>query len=86
MGGGESASALDRIAFKTTKDMAREDTICTWLCAISGACETIALGCSTIKVIPYRGQVYVCAKIISKGCMVYRNLCSGDGCEDLLNK
>lgn len=79
-GGGESASALGRIVFKATKDFARGDAICTGLCMISGTCETIALGCSTIKIIPFRGRIYICAKIISKGCMSYRNLCAGDGC------
>ena len=78
--GSESAGALGRIVFKTTKDIARGDAVCTGLCAISGTCETIALGCATIKIIPYRGQIYVFAKIISKGCMSYRNLCAGEGC------
>ena len=79
-GGSESASAIGRIAFKTAKDVARGDSICTGLCLVSGACETIALGCSTVKIIPFRGRIYVCVKIISKGCMSYRNLCAGDDC------
>ena len=79
-GGGESASALGRIVFKTGKDIARGDSVCTGLCLISGTCETIAFGCSTIKILPFRGRIYVCAKIVSKGCMSYRNLCAGDGC------
>jgi len=79
-GGGESASSLGRIVFKATKDVARGDAVCTGLCAVSGTCETIALGCSTIKIIPFRGRIYVCAKIVSKGCMTYRNLCAGEGC------
>lgn len=78
--GTESAGALGRILFKTTKDITRGDAVSTGLCAISGTCETIALGCSTIKIIPYRGRIYVCAKIISKGCMSYRNLCAEEGC------
>jgi len=80
LGGGESAGSLGRIAFKTTKDIARGDTVCTGLCILSGTCETIALGCSTVKIIPFRGKIYVCAKIISKGCMSYRNICAGEGC------
>jgi hypothetical protein len=80
VGGGETAGALGRIAFKTTKDIARGDSVCTGLCLISGTCETIAFGCSTIKIIPFRGRIYVCAKIVSKGCMSYRNLCTGEGC------
>lgn len=80
IGGGESGSALGRIVFKTTKDIVRGDAVCTGLCIVSGTCETVALGCSTIKIIPFRGRVYVCAKIVSKGCMTYRNLCAGDGC------
>jgi len=79
-GGGESASALGKIAFKTTKDIARGDTICTGLCAISGTCETVALCCSTIKAIPFRGRIYVGAKIVSVGCMSFRNACVGEGC------
>ena len=56
-GGTESAGAIGRIAFKVTKDVARGDSICTGLCAVSGTCETIALGCSTIKIIPCRGRI-----------------------------
>jgi len=80
VGGGESAAALGKIAFKTTKDIARGDTLCTGLCVVSGTCEAIALCCSTIKVIPFRGRVYVCAKIVSKGCISFRNACVGEGC------
>ena len=80
VGGGETAGALGRIAFKTTKDIARGDSVCTGLCLVSGACETVAFGCSTIKIIPFRGRIYVCAKIVSKGCMSYRNLCAGEEC------
>ncbi len=79
-GGGKYAGALGSIGLKTTKDIALGDAVYTGLCDISGMCETIALGCSTIKVIPYKGQIYLYAKIISKGCMSYRNLCAGDGC------
>jgi hypothetical protein len=78
--GSESASSIGRIAFKATKDIARGDSVCIGLCLLSGACETIALGCSTCKFIPYRGRIYVCAKIVSKGCMTYRNNCAGEGC------
>ena len=79
-GGGESAAALGKIALKTTKDIARGDTVCTGLCVVSGTCETIALCCSTVKAIPFRGRVYVCAKIVSRGCMSFRNACVGEGC------
>ena len=78
--GTESASAIDWIVFKTTKDIARDDTVCTGLCLISGTCETITLSCSTIKVIPFRGRIYVGAKIISRGCITFRNACAGEGC------
>ena len=78
--GTESAGALGKVAFKATKDAARGDTVCTGLCLVSGACETIALCCSTIKVIPFRGRIYVGAKIVSKGCMTFRNACAGEGC------
>ena len=78
IGGGETANSINRIAFKTTKDIARGDSIYTGLCLISGTCETITFGCSTIKIIPFRGRIYVGAKIVSKGCMSYRNLCAGE--------
>lgn len=78
--GGESARAAAVIAFKTTKDAARGDKTCTSLCLISAACETVALGCSTVKIIPFRGRIYVGCKILSKGCMTFRNLCASDGC------
>lgn len=78
--GTESAGALSRVAFKATKDAARGDSVCTGLCLVSGACETVALCCSTIKVIPFRGRIYVGAKIISKGCITFRNACAGEGC------
>lgn len=80
IGGGEASCALGNIVFKTTKDIVRGDTICTGLCIVSGTCETIALACSTVKVIPCRGRIYVCAKIVSKGLMTYRNACAGEGC------
>lgn len=78
--GGESSAALGKIAFKTTKDISRGDKVCTGLCLISVGCEAIALSCSTIKIIPFRGQIYVGAKIVSRGCMSFRNACVGEGC------
>ena len=78
--GTESAGALGRVAFKAIKDGARGDTVCTGLCLVSGTCETVALCCSTIKVIPFRGRIYVGAKIISRGCIAFRNACAGEGC------
>lgn len=80
VGGSESTAALGNIAFKTMKDVARGDKICTGLCLVSATCESVALGCSTIRVIPFRGRIYIGAKIISKGCMTYRNACAGEGC------
>jgi hypothetical protein len=79
-GGTESAGALGKILFKTTKDIARGDSVCTGLCVVSGTCESVALCCSTIKIIPYRGRIYVGAKIVSRGCMTFRNACAGEGC------
>lgn len=78
--GSESAVAFGKIAFKTGRDIARGDAVCTGLCAVSGLCETVAIGCSTIKIIPFRDRIYVCVKIVSRGCMTYRNLCAGEGC------
>ena len=80
VGGSESAGALGKILYKTSKDVARGDTVCTGLCVISGTCESVALCCSTIKIIPFRGRIYIGAKIISKGCMGFRNACAGEGC------
>lgn len=78
--GSESANALGKIGFKTTKDISRGDPMCTGLCLVSGTCESIAICCSTIKIIPFRGKIFVSAKIISKGCMTFRNSCTGEGC------
>ena len=80
VGGSESSGALAKIAFKTTKDIARGDRVCTGLCLVSATCETLALSCSLVKVIPFRGQIYIGSKIISKGCMTWRNACAGEGC------
>lgn len=80
IGGTEASSSLGKIAFKTVKDIGRGDAVCTGLCCISAGCESIALGCSIIKAIPFRGKLYTSAKIISKGCMAYRNLCASEGC------
>lgn len=77
--GSEAASALGKIVFKTTKDIAGGDVVCTGCCIVSGTCETVALCCSTIKIIPFHGRIYVGAKIISKGCMSFRNACTGEG-------
>jgi len=78
--GSESSGALAKIAFKTTKDIARGDRVCTGLCLVSATCETLALSCSPVKVIPFRGRIYIGFKIISKGCMTWRNACAGEGC------
>lgn len=80
VGGTESSRAIANIAFKTTKDMARGDKVCTGLCLVSATCETVALGCSTMKFIPCRGRLYIASKIVSKGCMTWRNACAGEGC------
>ena len=80
VGGVESSGALANVAFKTTKDIARGDKVCTGLCLVSAACETVALGCSTIKGIPCRGKIYIGSKMVSKACMNWRNACAGEGC------
>ena len=80
LAGGESIGAVGRIAYKTTRDIAKGDTLCTGLCFISGTAETVAFICSTVKIIPFRGKIYVGAKFISRGCMSFRNLCAGEGC------
>ena len=72
---------IGKIAFKTVKDIARGDAICTVLCAISNTCESIGLCCSMIKTISFKGRFYIGAKVVSKDCMTYINLCVGE--EDL---
>ena len=79
-GGGESTDAFGRIAFKITKDIVSGDAVCTGFCLISGTCEAVAFCCSTVKILPFQGRIYVGAKIIGKGCMAYRNACAGEGC------
>lgn len=79
-GGGEASTSLGKIMFKAGKDVARGDATCTGLCCVSATCESVAILCSTVKVIPFRGRIYVGVKIISKGCMTYRNLCAGENC------
>ena len=76
--GGEISSSIGRIAFKTTQDLARGNRVCASLCLASITCETIAFGYCAIKILPFRGKVYVGAKIISKGCMTFRNLAAGE--------
>lgn len=78
--GGEASTAIGKIIYKTTRDVSRGDTICTGLCVVSGVCETLALGCSTLKKLPLRGKIYIGAKMVSRGCMAYRNRCAGEGC------
>ncbi len=80
IGGGEATTSFSKVAFKTTKDIARGDKVCTGLYLISGVSEGLALACSTVRIIPFRGRIYVGAKLVSKGCMTYRNLCVGEGC------
>ena len=80
IGGGEASKSLGTILFKAGKDIARKDVTCTTLCCVSAACESVALLCSTTSFIPFSGRVYVGAKVISQGCMRYRNLCVGEGC------
>jgi len=66
--------------FKAGKDIARGDVTCTGLCYVSATCESVALLCSTVLIIPFRGRIYVGVKIVSRGCMTFRNLCAGEGC------
>jgi hypothetical protein len=80
IGGAEASTALGKIIFKTTKDVGRGDRVCTGLCVVSAACEAVAVGCSTLKILPGRGRIYVGAKVISRGCMAFRNACAGEGC------
>jgi hypothetical protein len=80
VGGSEASVSLGTIIFKAGKDIARKDVTCTSLCCVSATCESVALLCSTTSFIPFSGRVYIGAKIISKGCMRYRNLCAGEGC------
>jgi hypothetical protein len=79
-GGFESSGSLVKVIFKATKDIARDDKVCTGLCLISARCETVTFSCSTVKLIPYRGRIYIGYKIISRSCMSWRNACAKEGC------
>ncbi len=79
-GGSEAARALGRIAYKSKTDIMRGDKLCTGLCLVSATCETICIGCAVIKILPFRENVYLTAKLVSQGCMTFRNLCAGEGC------
>lgn len=69
--GYESVSAFSKILFKTIKEIARGDSLCTGICRVFGTGETVAFCCSTIKIIPFRDRVYVDAKIISRNCITF---------------
>ena len=79
-GGSESATARGRVTFKTIRDRAWGEMVCTGLCLVSGTCEAIALGYSTMKRMPFRGRIYLSSKLISRGCITFRNACTGEGC------
>ena len=65
IGTSKSEPTLGRITLKVTKNVDQGNTICTGLYIISHTCETVALGCSIIKVIPFRGRIYTGAKVTS---------------------
>ena len=75
----ENCYAPNAIVIDATKDLARGNTVCTGLCLVSGTCEIITVCCSTVKILPFRDRIYVGAKIVSKGCMTFRNACAGEG-------
>lgn len=80
-GGVSQAQLFRKLHLKQQRiSIARGEKVCTGLCLVSGVSEGLAFVCSTVKVIPYRGRIYVGAKIVSKNCMTYRNLCAGEGC------
>lgn len=79
VGGGEAARALGNILVKTGQDVARGDTVCRGLGCISVTCEAVALCCSVLKFIPCRDTIYVSVKIVSIGCMSFRNACTASG-------
>lgn len=67
---GESATALGRIAYKTNRNIAVcNDALCT-----TRRIQNTRLGGSTIKIIPFSDNIYVCTKILSKACITYRTL------------
>jgi len=76
----ESAGTLSKIVYKTTKDIAGADTVCNKLYIISGVHESVTPSCSIFKIILFRGQIYLGAKITSKRCMAFQNACAGEGC------
>lgn len=77
--GTESASALNKIGFKLKKNFGHGDKVWTGLCVISAGCEPIALACSTVFVILFKGKIYVKAKIINKGYVSFKNACANEG-------
>lgn len=76
----ESSSALARVIYKTTREIVRGNKVCTILCIISGVCETLALCSSIMTFLPYRTQIYIGTKVVSRGCTSFRNLYAGEGC------
>ena len=74
----QPATAFSRIAFKETKNISRGNKICTSLYVVLAKCKIVALKCSIIKTIPYKGQIYIRAKIVSKEYMSFKNACSGE--------
>jgi hypothetical protein len=79
-GGIQAAGSAGVTAFKAIKDIRRGDPVCSGLCITSTSCELVAAACSVCPFIPYRARVYVAVKMVSTGCMKFRNLCAGEGC------
>ena len=70
----EASGAAGKTAWGLASDLARQDYVCTGLCSVALCCESVA-AISRIAPIPYRLQVYVGCKMVSKGVMTFRNLC-----------
>ena len=68
--GTESAHALAKIVYKTSKDVARGDKVSTGLCILSATFESVALCycfyCSTLGFTPFRSRIYRRAKKLVK--------------------
>lgn len=71
----EGARALGTTAFKAVSDASQGDKICTGLCIVASVCEGTALIAANVKILPYRGKIYIASKSGSIALMRFRNLC-----------
>lgn len=70
----ECGSSLGKNAFKAVEDFVDKDKLCTGLCLLSCSCELVGIVVTRIP-FPGSGNVYVCTKALSYGCMGFRDKC-----------